>query len=103
MSSKQQLHNLRTQGMILHALRSWFFDRGYTEVHTPIAVPSAALEENLEAVSIDNPPLFLHTSPEFAMKKRLADGMCRIYQIAHCFRGEEMGPHHAMEFRMLEC
>lgn len=88
--------------MILHSLRSWFFDRGYTEVQTPVAVPSAALEENLEAIHLHNTPLFLHTSPEFAMKKRLAEGLCRIYQIAHCFRGEEVGPHHAMEFRMLE-
>ena len=102
MSSKRRLDDLRTQGNILHALRSWFFERGYTEVHTPFAVPSAALEENLEAISLANMPLFLHTSPEFAMKRRLADGLCRIYQIAHCFRGEEVGPHHTMEFRMLE-
>ena len=88
--------------MILHALRCWFFERGYIEVNTPIAVPSAALEENLEAIQINNGNRFLHTSPEFAMKKRLADGLCRIYQIAHCFRGEEIGPHHSMEFRMLE-
>ena len=102
MSNKDRLHNLRSQGLLLHSLRSWFFTRGYTEVHTPVAVPSAALEENLEAIRIADAPLFLHTSPEFAMKRRLADGLCRIYQIAHCFRGEEVGPHHAMEFRMLE-
>lgn len=91
----------RSQGVLLHALRSWFFERGYTEVHTPIAVPSAALEENLEALTL-NDGRFLHTSPEFAMKKRLAEGLCRIYQIAHCFRAEEVGVHHRTEFRMLE-
>ena len=102
MSARLYGDSIRSQGMILHALRSWFFERGYIEVHTPIAVPSAALEENLEAIQITDGKRFLHTSPEFAMKKRLADGLCRIYQIAHCFRGEEIGPHHAMEFRMLE-
>ena len=59
MSSKPRLDNLRTQGMILHSLRSWFFDRGYTEVQTPVAVPSAALEENLEAIHLGTPSLFL--------------------------------------------
>ena len=65
MSSKQRLHNLRTQGMILHTLRSGR-DRGYAEVHTPIAVPSAALEE----IKLSRLPiiLFLHTSPEFTRK-----------------------------------
>ena len=102
MSDSQVENTIRAQGMILHALRCWFFERGYIEVNTPIAVPSAALEENLEAIQINDEKLFLHTSPEFAMKKRLAKGLCRIYQIAHCFRGEEIGPHHSMEFRMLE-
>ena len=102
MSDKLDDQTIRSQGILLHALRSWFFERGYIEVHTPIAVYSAALEENLETIQINNANRFLHTSPEFAMKKRLADGLCRIYQIAHCFRGEESGPHHSMEFRMLE-
>ena len=46
--------------------------------------------------------MFLHTSPEFAMKKRIATGLHRIFQIAHCFRKEEIGIHHNSEFRMLE-
>ena len=100
--SNKRLSLLRAQGELIHALRSWFFEKGYTEVHTPIMVMSGALEENLEALSVTDMGLYLHTSPEFAMKKRLADGMCRIYQIAHCFRGEEVGDHHSTEFRMLE-
>jgi len=93
---------LKAQGELMQTLRAWFLERGYMEVQTPIMVPSAALEENLEALRVTETSLFLHTSPEFAMKKRLADGLCRIYQIAHCFRGEEIGPHHNTEFRMLE-
>lgn len=102
MLNKPSKDVLRAQSLIIHALRSWFFNRGYLEVHTPIAVPSAALEENLETLQLKDSGLFLHTSPEFAMKKQLVKGLCRIYQIAHCFRGEELGPHHATEFRMLE-
>ncbi len=91
---------LRARGAILRALRSWLDDHGYLEVHTPTLVKSPALEENLEAVRVGD--RFLHTSPEFAMKRVLAAGLCRIYQIGPCFREEEQGAHHAREFTMLE-
>ena len=91
---------LRIKGAVLHAVRSWFWNQGYTEVQTPLLVPSPAMEENLEAISVGS--LFLHTSPEFAMKRILAHGLCRIYQIVPCFREEETGPHHCREFSMLE-
>ena len=70
------------------------------EVQTPIIVPSPAMEETLEAVSCGAE--YLHTSPEFAMKHLLAQGLCKIYQIVPCFREEEEGCHHLREFLMLE-
>ncbi|MFZ5478764.1 MAG: amino acid--tRNA ligase-related protein [Myxococcota bacterium] len=73
---------------------------GFLEVHPPTIVPSPALEENLEPVATSDG--YLHTSPEFALKRVLALGLPRIYAIAPCFRGEEAGPHHAREFTMLE-
>lgn len=91
---------LRARAAILRALRGWFDENAYLEVHTPVLVPSPALEENLEAVAVGR--LFLHTSPEFAMKRVLAAGLCRIYQIGPCFREEELGAHHNREFTMLE-
>jgi lysyl-tRNA synthetase class 2 len=91
---------LRARASILRAMRRWFDDRGYLEVHTPALVPSAAMEQNLEAVSAADG--FLHTSPEFAMKRVLAAGLSRIYQIAPCFRGDESGRHHHREFTLLE-
>jgi len=75
-------------------------DNGYLEVHTPVLVDAPAMEEHLEAVGVGE--RFLHTSPEFAMKRVLCAGLGRIYQITPCFREEEVGVHHSREFTMLE-
>lgn len=91
---------LRARGEILRAMRDWFHLHGYLEVHTPALVPSPALEEHLEPVRVG--AQFLHTSPEFAMKRVLAAGLCRVYQMAPCFREEELGVHHSREFTLLE-
>lgn len=58
------------------------------------------MEEHLEPVPAGD--RFLHTSPEFGMKKVLSAGLCRIYQITPCFRAEEVGVHHTQEFTMIE-
>ena len=91
---------LRARGEILRAVREWFSRAGYLEVHTPVLVPSPALEEHLDAVVVGRS--FLHTSPEMALKRVLAAGLPRIYQIGPCFREEEAGVHHSREFTMLE-
>jgi lysyl-tRNA synthetase class 2 len=91
---------LRQRAAILHAIRTWFHDNGYLEVTTPVLVPTAATEEHLEAVPAAEG--WLHTSPELAMKRILATGLCRIYQITPCFRDDERGIHHSREFAMLE-
>lgn len=91
---------LRARAQILRALRGWFESNGYLELHTAALVRCPALEEHLEPVAVGDQ--FLHTSPEFAMKRALAAGLCRIYQITPCFREEERGVHHAREFTMLE-
>lgn len=98
--SDKSLYLFRQQGHLYHKLRTWFHDHGYQEVYTPAIVPSPALEEHLEAIAIEDQ--FLHTSPEFGMKKLLGLGMQRIYQISSCYRKEELGRHHSREFRMLE-
>ena len=91
---------LRQRAAVTSAIRDWFAENGYLEVHTPCIVDSPALEEHLEAIQVDGQ--FLHTSPEFAMKRILASGLCRVYQICPCFREEENGIHHSREFTMVE-
>ena len=91
---------LRKQAHWLNQIRLWFKKNDFLEVLTPIRVPSPALEETLHAFRSEE--AFLQTSPEFAMKRIIALGLCRIYQIAPSFRKEEVGHHHSSEFRMLE-
>ncbi|MDP2307842.1 MAG: amino acid--tRNA ligase-related protein [Pseudomonadota bacterium] len=91
---------LRQRAAILHALRTTLHECGFLEVHPPTIVDGPALEETLEPVHADG--RFLHTSPEFALKRVLAAGLPRIYSIVPCFRDEEWGTHHAREFTMLE-
>jgi elongation factor P--(R)-beta-lysine ligase len=73
---------------------------GYLEIEVPVLVKSPALEEHLHPVRAGNG--YLHTSPEFAMKRVLAMGLPRIFSITPCFRDEEVGCHHGQEFTMLE-
>ena len=93
-------HRLRQRADILRTLRRFLDDSGFLELQPPVLVPSPALEETLEPVRADGG--FLHTSPEFALKKALALGVGRIYAISPCFRAEEEGVHHSREFTLLE-
>lgn len=91
---------LRRRATVLAALRSWFAQRGFLEVPTPARVPSPAMEEHLHGLPAGD--AWLRTSPEFALKRVLAMGLPRIYEIGPCFRAEESGPWHGTEFLMLE-
>ncbi len=86
-------------GMI-RAIRRFFLDRDYLEIETPIRVPTLAPETHIDAISSDG--WFLHTSPELCMKRLLAAGFPRIFQISHCFRKGERGRLHLEEFTLLE-
>lgn len=98
------LTNLRTRAQVLRAIRSFFDERGFIEVETPLAVPSPGLDVHLAALEVRglSERRWLTTSPEFQMKRLLAAGLPRIYQIGRCFRAGELGSHHEPEFTMLE-
>ena len=91
---------LEERARVLRAVRAFFDARGFVEVETPVRIPAPAPEPH-----IDCPPSgdwFLRASPELQMKKLLAAGMERIYQIGPCFRAGEKGRRHSPEFTMLE-
>jgi lysyl-tRNA synthetase class 2 len=101
----RRIELLRRRATILKSIREFLDQRAFTEVETPLMVPSPGLEVHLDAfaIAIDRPPArFLITSPEYQMKRLLAGGLPRIYQICKCFRRNEEGPQHQPEFSMLE-
>ncbi len=91
--------------------RDFFEKRGYLEVETPVMVPAPGMEPHitpfettLDLVDMGAPArtLYLHTSPEYAMKRLLAAGLHRIYQLCKVFRSEPPSALHNPEFSMLE-
>jgi len=106
----QRRDNLAARGRILTAVREFFTTGGYIEVETPVLQISPGLEPHLKAfkTTLHDPRdgrarlFYLHTSPEFAMKKLLASGLPRIWQLAHVFRDGEHSATHHPEFAMLE-
>jgi lysyl-tRNA synthetase class 2 len=97
---------LRRRAQALRTTREFFESRRVLEVETPAMVNAPVSDVNLGSASVNLPgrdaPLFLHTSPEYAMKRLLASGSGDIYQICHVYRGAERGRHHNPEFTMLE-
>ena len=92
---------LRERAKIVRAIRRFFDEREFVEVETAVRIPAPAPEEH-----IDCPPVvgggYLRASPELQMKKLLAAGMDKIYQIGPCFREGERGSRHNPEFTMIE-
>ena len=91
---------LPERARVLRQIRAFFDARGFTEVETPVRIPAPAPEPHIDCPPSGN--WFLRASPELQMKKLLAAGMERIYQIGPCFRAGEKGRRHSPEFTMLE-
>ncbi len=81
-------------------IREFFNLNGYLEIDTPIAIKSPAPEDYINAPKAGD--LFLRSSPELHMKRIVAAGYDKIYQIGKCFREGEKGKLHNVEFTMLE-
>ena len=99
-SLAQKKGALRTRAATIQAVRNFFIARGYLEVDTPLRIPAPAPEAHIDA--IPSGAWFLQTSPEICMKRLLAAGYERIFQICSCWRAEERGSRHLPEFTMLE-
>lgn len=101
--------NLLLRQAVLAALRAGFAGQGFVEVETPALQVSPGLEPHLKAfgTELEHPDgstrrLYLHTSPEFAMKKLLVAGEARLFQFAQVFRNGERAATHHPAFTMLE-
>ena len=97
---RPRIEALHARAKALAALRAFFSAREFVEVETPLLVGSPGLEIHLDAVTAGGG--YLITSPEYQMKRLLAGGFERIYQVCRCFRAGEEGPHHSSEFTMVE-
>ena len=91
---------LETRARIVKAIRSYFDTLDFVEVETPVRILAPAPEEFINCPECAG--MFLRASPELQMKKLLASGMEKIYQIGPCFREGEKGSRHNPEFTMLE-
>ena len=101
------LDTLKRRAQALADTRDFFRQRGVLEVETPAMINAPVSDVNIGSVRADVPgwngaPLFLHTSPEYAMKRLLAAGSGDIYQLCRVFRGAERGRQHNPEFTMVE-
>ncbi len=82
-------------------VRSFFTERGFLEVETPYLQRYPNLDPNVGFLRLCSGE-FLHTSPEYGMKKLLAAGFESIFQICRVFRDDEQDALHLREFTMLE-
>jgi elongation factor P--(R)-beta-lysine ligase len=106
----RRLPHLQVRGRLQAALRRWFASEGFVEVETPILQVAPGAEVHLAgfATEWETPDeagqhtRWLHSSPEFAMKKLLAGGVPKLFQFARVFRNAEGSALHHPEFTMLE-
>jgi lysyl-tRNA synthetase class 2 len=106
---------LEARAALLARTREFFAARGVLEVDTPLVVTAPVTEVHIESASVElargaaagaapraAARLYLHTSPEYAMKRLLAAGSGDIYQVCHVVRGGESGQLHNPEFTLIE-
>ena len=98
---KNSIEILRMRAEVLRKIRQYFSDKKVLEVETPILSPFTVTDPDVHSIRVSNYG-YLHTSPEYAMKRLLCEGAPSIFQIAHVFRAGELGRYHNSEFSMLE-
>lgn len=99
------LDTLRSRAAMLARIRAHFHDQGVLEVQTPVLSSAAVTDRHIESVPARLAGfggVFLHTSPEYAMKRLLAAGFGDCYQVCPVFRDGERGRRHNPEFTLIE-
>ncbi|MFN3235133.1 MAG: EF-P lysine aminoacylase EpmA [Gammaproteobacteria bacterium] len=91
---------LHESAKIIQNIRAFFAARHVLEVQTSLLAETGVTDPHLHSIRTSHG--YLQTSPEYAMKRLLANGSGDIYQICKAFRREEVGRWHRCEFTMLE-
>jgi lysyl-tRNA synthetase class 2 len=102
----EKLRILRDRAEMFRNVREFFFSKGICEVDCPLMNRFASVDIHIDLIRAytGNPPEthYLHSSPEYAMKRLLVEGMGDIYQLSHVFRDNEYSMRHNPEFTMAE-
>jgi elongation factor P--(R)-beta-lysine ligase len=97
---------LEQRARMLGQTRNFFARRGVLEVDTPVVITAPVTDVHIHSAEVRFPEdpgrYFLHTSPEYAMKRLLAAGSGDIFQICHVVRARERGRLHNAEFSLIE-
>lgn len=103
-AASDHIRTLKERAKLIEATRVFFREREYVEVETPSFSVCPGMDVHLDAFELKHPreDRFLITSPEYYMKRLLAEGADRIFQLSRSFRNKEEGHHHEPEFLMLE-
>ena len=105
MASTSLASKLRVRAEMLARVRHFFAERKVLEVDTPLLSHAAPIATHIEIMTIgfqNGKKGYLHSSPEYAMKRLIAQGSGDIYQLSHVFREGEIGQRHNPEFTMIE-
>jgi lysyl-tRNA synthetase class 2 len=94
------LENLKRRARMIDAVRAFFTAADFLEVETPVRIPAPAPEAHIDAEPCGD--WFLQTSPELCMKRMVAAGCGKIFQVCRCFRRGERGRRHLPEMTLLE-
>lgn len=96
---------VQRRSLMLRRARRFFSERGVLEVDCPLLSTRAAVDAHIDLISAlyqKETPCFLHSSPEYGMKRLLVEGVGDIYQLSHVFRDGEWSRKHNPEFMMAE-
>jgi len=91
---------LKIRSKLIQSIRNYFISNDYLEVNTPCRIPAPIPEAFIDSICTEK--WYLQTSPELNMKKLIASGLPRIFQICPCFRANERSDSHLSEFSLLE-
>ncbi len=104
-SLESKIPLLKDRAQMFSQARAFFGQRNVIEVDCPALSFAAPIDRYIDVMQVtleNKKTAYLHTSPEYGMKRLLAAGMGDIYQISHVFRDGEVGPLHNPEFTMVE-